>query len=296
MKAELVKARKQKEVHLNNVQLRRTELRIAIPIKLIPSIVFYTRHAVKQVRVSVQETHTRKMNAWSKEQQRPLFDVHDTVKIVDADINPPRYVIDTLALGPKNATLEKFYSKDTLAQIDSLLFRCKGAKVPTTVINDINVATFKYIKACSSQKPARNLTLTKRYIKENDLVAVPFDKGVGVCLMRRESYKWKMSDILKLSQFEKWIKPRANSKDLIEKEEERINDDLTKLLEDGEISSQLREDLKSQGGHPPRLYGLAKVHKTSVPMRPVLSMPGSPYYSIAAKVTEWLSVVPESKC
>ena len=168
--------------------------------------------------------------------------------------------------------------------------------MPTTVMNDINVATFKYIKACSSQKPARNLTLTKRYIKENDLVAVPFDKGVGVCLMRRESYTKKMADILKLSQFEKWVKPRANSKDLIEKEEERINDELTKLLGDGEISSQLRDDLKSQGGQPPQLYGLAKVHNTSVPMRLVMSMPGSPYYSIAAKVTEWLSVVPQSKC
>ena len=31
-------------------------------------------------------------------------------------------------------------------------------------------------------------------------------------------------------------------------------------------------------------------------MRPVLSMPGSPYYKIASKVTNWLSVLTESKC
>ena len=30
-------------------------------------------------------------------------------------------------------------------------------------------------------------------------------------------------------------------------------------------------------------------------MRPVLSMPGSPYYKLATKVTEWLSVLSESK-
>ena len=101
---------------------------------------------------------------------------------------------------------------------------------------------------------------------------------------------------MKLPQFEKWVKPRSNSKDLIEKEEERINGELTKMLEDGEISSELKEGLKSQGGQPPRLYGLAKVHKSSVPVQPVLSMPGSPYFPIANKVTEWLSVVPESKC
>ena len=37
------------------------------------------------------------------------------------------------------------------------------------------------------------------------------------------------------------------------------------------------------------------VHKGAIPLRPVLSMPGSPYYNIAETVTKWLSVVPESK-
>ena len=49
------------------------------------------------------------------------------------------------------------------------------------------------------------------------------------------------------------------------------------------------------GGQLPRLYGLAKVHKKNIPLRPVLSMPGSPYHKITQKVTDWLSVVPESK-
>lgn len=118
----------------------------------------------------------------------------------------------------------------------------------------------------------------------------------GICLMKKETYKKKIDDILNLSQFEKWVKPRANSKDLIVKEEERINNDLMKLQRDGQITEELRLELKSQGGQPPRIYGLAKVHKVSVPVRPVLSMPGSPYYNIASKVTKWLSVVPESKC
>ena len=66
------------------------------------------------------------MKSLSKQQQRPLFDVHDTVKICDVNINPPRYVIDTLALGPKNAILDPFDQKETLAQVDALLFKCKS--------------------------------------------------------------------------------------------------------------------------------------------------------------------------
>ena len=53
--------------------------------------------------------------------------------------------------------------------------------------------------------------------------------------------------------------------------------------------------MKSKGGQPPRLYGTAKVHKTTIPARPVLSMPGSPYHNTAVAVTKWLSVIPESK-
>ena len=79
------------------------------------------------------------------------------------------------------------------------------------------------------------------------------------------------------------------------KEEERINDILKELLDTHEIDETLFEDMKSMGGQLPRLYGLAKVHKPNVPVRPVLSIPGLPYYKIAEKITKWLSMVPESK-
>ena len=44
---------------------------------------------------------------------------------------------------------------------------------------------------------------------------------------------------------------------------------------------------------PACLYGLAKVHKTEIPVRLVLSMPGSVYHSIANVVAKRLNVVPE---
>ena len=67
------------------------------------------------------------------------------------------------------------------------------------------------------------------------------------------------------------------------------------MLDTHEIDETLFEDMKSMGGQLPRLYGLANVHKPNAPIRPVLSMPGSPYYKIAEKVTKWLSIVPELK-
>ena len=77
------------------------------------------------------------------------------------------------------------------------------------------------------------------------------------------------------------------------KEEQRVSDILTELLKNKKIDEELFNRLHSSGSQPARLYGLAKVHKQDMPMRPVLSMPGSVYYNIAKQVATWLSHVPE---
>ena len=42
----------------------------------------------------------------------------------------------------------------------------------------------------------------------------------------------------------------------------------------------MRSTMRSTGGQPARLYGLAKVHKVNTPLGPVLSLPGSSYYNL----------------
>ena len=236
LKQELNKAEKTKVRHLNNVHQKRVALKLLMPPKLIPSVAFFTRQNVKTTRATVKSTHTKKLKMLSSEQNRPLFEVHDTVKLCDLDIQPPRYVLDTLALGPRNAVLDKFNEKDVLAEIDSLLAHCSQTGTSNDIMNNINVATFKYIKACSSQKSPRNLVATQKFLKEHDLLAVPFDKGVGICLMKKDTCKKKLNDILNLDQFVKVVKTRKNGKEIIIKEQERINEELDVLKGRGEIS------------------------------------------------------------
>ena len=58
------------------------------------------------------------------------------------------------------------------------------------------------------------------------------------------------------------------------KEEQRVSEILTQMRKDGKIDEELYNQLSPSGSQPARLYGLAKVHKQDIPMRPVLSMPG----------------------
>ena len=189
--------------------------------------------------------------------------------------------------------MDSFDQKEVLAELDGLLSHCKLHNVNNETISDINVKTVNYIKKCKRLKSSRNITLTKKYLKDNNLLAVPFDKGIGICVMSKEAYHTKLDAILQLPQFEKVTTTRKNAKHIVHKEEERIIAILKKLKLDGCIDEELFLKLKPIGSQPPRLYGLAKVHKSSTPVRPVLSMPGSAYHLIANQVAEWLSTVPE---
>ena len=74
-----------------------------------------------------------------------MFNVHDTVRLFELDIHPPKYVLDTLSVGPKNPILNKFNKKELLPEVDLLLNRLGKANVSNDVLNDINVATLKYV-------------------------------------------------------------------------------------------------------------------------------------------------------
>ena len=123
--------------------------------------------------------------------------------------------------------LKKWY---VLAELDSLLNFCKDNQVDDEVITDINVKTLAYIKKCKKMASSRNIIKTKQYLKENNLLAVPFDKGIGICLMKKEKYQEKLDTIISLPQFAKLEVTRKNAKNPFIKEEERIVEELKEML------------------------------------------------------------------
>ena len=68
-------------------------------------------------------------------------------------------------------------------------------------------------------------------------------------------------------------KSRKNAKEFCLKEEERINTVLEELNKRVKVIEKFLKLIKSVGGQLPTLYGLAKVHKENIPVRPVLSIP-----------------------
>lgn len=57
----------------------------------------------------------------------------------------------------------------------------------------------------------------------------------------------------------------------------------------GYISDKERKYLSPQYSSPPQIYGLPKIHKEGMPLRPIVSAIGSPCYQLAKMLTRILS-------
>ena len=66
---------------------------------------------------------------------------------------------------------------------------------------------------------------------------------------------------------------------------------LLQLKKECLISKQVYEPIRPAGSQRPRMYGLPKIHKKDVPLRPILSMTGSAQHQLAKWLTSLLQPV-----
>ena len=80
--------------------------------------------------------------------------------------------------------------------------------------------------------------MTKKYLKEHNLLAFLFDKSTGICLMESQAYENKAMAILESKQFWKMEKACKNAKEFCLKEEQWINTVLEELNERCKVDEQ----------------------------------------------------------
>jgi len=123
-----------------------------------------------------------------------------------------------------------------------------------------------------------------RSLKANDEIVISRpDKGRATVILNRTDYNAKMLSILEDDAKFRRLGP-ADSSDRTNIIEQALVDFLRTLKNQSEISETLFDRIKPIGSSRPRLYGLPKIHKPDCPLRPILSMSGSPQY----KVSVWL--------
>ena len=92
--------------------------------------------------------HKTKINNLSANQQKPLLNIKNTVRVYGFDKHIPKYVYDTLLLGPRNPVMNKFNEKEVLSELDCFLHFCHKNSILDKTITEINIKTLHYIKKC----------------------------------------------------------------------------------------------------------------------------------------------------
>nr|VZI36427.1 unnamed protein product [Spirometra erinaceieuropaei] len=114
---------------------------------------------------------------------------------------------------------------------------------------------------------------------DKDLVIVPADKGRATVVLDRTDYLQKAKGLLEDRQF--YVPCATNPLKALTRE---INATLLALENSGAITPTDRRMARPQDTALARFYGLPKVHKDGAPLRPIVSLKGTPTYRLA----KWL--------
>ena len=135
------------------------------------------------------------------------------------------------------------------------LSELKLNRIPREKFCEIEAAAKRYAKNVKQTPSDKGVEKARKYLKDNGLLPVPFDMGVGFCVMKKETYEKQLKDLLQAEQFSE----RKNLTDgVIMKIEKDISKELLTMKKKDEISEAKHNGLRLTGARPARLYGLAK--------------------------------------
>ena len=164
---------------------------------------------------------------------------------------------------------------DIVASVTCALRSCESVQVIESTTQKIAGLLHRSVSGCTQRS---NVTMKEREAlkllkSSEDVVVLPADKGNATVVMNREDYVRKVMDVVQHPPFERVDRcPKRRVED-------RLNKFLWSLFQRGSITKPFYNSLHASACPLPRFYGLAKIHKKDVPVRPVISAVGTALYA-----------------
>jgi hypothetical protein len=193
------------------------------------------------------------------------------------------------AITPKRIPVPKI-----IASIESGIYHlCEESKatIRASVVN-----TLKNTKTLSTTNISKQQSHALRNLKKDkDITIVPADKGRAIVVMNTNDYDRKISDLLLDKKTCLRITDRRRNPT------SKVEQDLNKLLRDiksersdndnnlPQINEKLYDHLHSSSASPATFYGLPKIHKPDIPLRPITSSISFPTYNLSKHLVIVLS-------
>lgn len=204
-----------------------------------------------------------------------------------SDIDIPKDVADFLSLGPKfgvSPTGLDLNIKTFLADVEDIIVDIPDENhrniLRAQVANQITnfQVHSNSIKLTPTQ---RSFLKTKKFLKMNpDLYILQADKGGCTVAINKTDYVSKTNELLNDPNTYKLIKqdPRARL-------QRTLNELIKSLKNRSELNDEVAKHLTVYNSVLAKLYCLPKIHKTNVPLRPIVSCIGSATYNLSKFVS-----------
>ena len=125
--------------------------------------------------------------------------------------------------------------------------------------------------------------------KDDTIVILPADKGRRTVVMNKADYIEKANTLLNDTN----TYTKLDS-DPTKTTTTRINNQLKTLKDKKKLNITTYNHLRSSDATIAKFYGLPKIHKPDIPLRPIVSLPGSPTYNLAKHLASILKPLTES--
>ena len=108
------------------------------------------------------------------------------------------------------------------------------------------------------------------------------DKGVALVVIGKAEYIKKAEELLKEKTYKKI------TEDPIVKQKNKLINILRNIKTEGGLNEETYRRLYPTGAGSPKLYGLPKIHKHGIPLRPITSSIGTVTYNTAKELAKIL--------
>ena len=135
--------------------------------------------------------------------------------------------------------------------------------------------------------PKSNITIEERKAlaelrKDKSKIILTADKGVSLVVMDREEYITKDQELLDQPEY------KSIPNDSTMKYKNKLISILKSIKAEGGINEVTYRRLYPTGASSPKFYGLPKVHKQGMPLRPIVSSIGAVTYESAKEMSKIL--------
>ena len=283
----LVRARindchRRRNYYKDKLQQRLDKLRQFIPTDLLDTILTIADRRAKktaeQHRTKTQLKLTRLQRTKDKRRQKPDDNWVRNISSRPLDKTETR----VLSYGLKHSvTPKRIPTEAIVSSVEAILSRQR--ELSESAKDNIRSRIASTIQSASL--PDSNLTkderqALKRLKTDENIVILPADKGRVTVVMDKTDYYDKMDALVNDKQTYQVLK-----RDPTPALQRKLNSKLLDLKKTDAIDIQRYNRLRCRVPQPPKLYGLPKLHKPNIPMRPIVSFCGSPTYQLSKYLT-----------